>query len=290
MNYRHAFHAGNFADVLKHAVLALCIEHLKLKPAPFRVIDTHAGAGRYDLASTEAARTGEWRDGIGRLVGPHAPALPADIARLLAPWLDVVRAGMAVTPAAPAISYPGSPLLALALLRREDRLIANELHPDDRERLIAALARDPRAKVLGIDGWQALKALLPPKERRGVVLVDPPFEENGELERLAQGLEAAAARFATGIFLLWYPVKDRAAVRAFHARLAGLGLPKLLTVELDVGTPSVAGRLQASGLAVLNPPHRLESQLAVLLPILATRLAQGPGAHAAQAWLAPPRR
>lgn len=276
MNYRHAYHAGNFADVLKHAVLALCLEHLKQKPAPFRVVDTHAGAGLYDLSAPEASRTGEWRDGIGRLVGPGAAPLPDAAAPLLAPWraaVDAVRSRIAAN------AYPGSPLLSLALLRDQDRLVANELHPDDRALLTRAIGRDPRAKVLGIDGWHALKSLLPPKERRGLVLVDPPFEVPGELERVAQGLDAALARFAQGIYLLWYPVKDVGDTRRFHAQLAVIGRAReILIAEIDVGRPATPGRLHATGLAVINPPFTLLARLAVLLPFLVDRLTQGPGA------------
>src|SRR3990170_5575144 len=163
MNYRHAYHAGNFADVLKHAVLALVIEHLKRKPAPFRVIDTHAGVGLYDLSGAEAATTGEWRDGIGRLFGA---ALAKPVAELLAPYFSVVRQE---NPSGRLERYPGSPLIARRLLRRGDRLIANELHPEDGDSLRRLFAGDPQTKVLALDGWVALKALLPPKERRGVV-------------------------------------------------------------------------------------------------------------------------
>jgi 23S rRNA (adenine2030-N6)-methyltransferase len=161
MNYRHAFHAGNFADVLKHAVLALIISYLKKKEAPFRVIDTHAGCGLYALDSVEAGKTREWGGGIGKLLAPEAPPLPPGVDRLLSPYLDAVRAENtgALT------LYPGSPLIARRLMRPQDRLIANELHPVDSVRLKQALGRDMRAKVMMLDGWIALKSLLPPKER-----------------------------------------------------------------------------------------------------------------------------
>lgn len=278
MNYRHAFHAGSFADVLKHAVLALVVEHLRQKPAPFRVVDTHAGAGLYDLDGDAASRTGEWRDGIGRLIGPGAAPLPAAAAAILAPYLDAVRA---VNAPVALTCYPGSPVLVLHLLRPADRLVAVELHPQDRVRLQHSVGRDRRAKVLGIDGWHALKSLLPPRERRGAVLLDPPFEQEGELDRLVAGIESALARFAGGTYLIWHPIKDRAAVRAFRAHLAGLAGPgpdKLLAVELDVGKRAGLERLRATGLAIVNPPFRLEAQLGTLMPFLAERLAQGPGA------------
>ena len=283
MNYRHAFHAGNFADVVKHATLALVIEHLKLKPAPFRVVDTHAGAGIYDLAGDAALRTGEWRDGIGRLIGPDAAPLPEPVAELLRPYLEAIRACNAASPASPQF-YPGSPLLALALMRGDDRLIANELHPEDAALLGQAIGRDRRAKILKLDGWQALKATLPPKERRGVVLIDPPFEEPGEFQRLTQGLAAAVQRFATGPFILWFPIKDRASA-AFAASLKDAGYDKMLWVELAVRTPDPEQKLAAAGLAILNPPHRLEGQLRLVLPFLAGRLAQANGARAHMTWL-----
>jgi 23S rRNA (adenine2030-N6)-methyltransferase len=274
MNYRHAFHAGNFADVMKHATLALVIQHLKQKPAPFRVIDTHAGAGRYDLTGDQASRTGEWREGIGRLMGASAAPVPGDVAHLLAPYFGALSD---MNPDGELRFYPGSPCLAAALMRPVDRLIANELHPQDRLELEQTLSRDRRTKVMGIDGWQALRALLPPRERRGVVLIDPPFEETGEFDRLRRGLEDAVARFATGIFLLWLPLKDVAAVHTFRNRLAAAGYDKWLWAELVVASDSQ--RLAGSGLLVLNPPYRLDEQLEVLLPFLAERLSRGPGAR-----------
>jgi 23S rRNA (adenine2030-N6)-methyltransferase len=274
MNYRHAYHAGNFADVLKHAVLARVIEHLKLKPAPFRIIDTHAGIGIYDLASAQAQKTGEWRDGIARLFDGRD--LPGEAAALLAPYLDVVRG---CNPAGRLERYPGSPLIARRLMRAGDQLVLNELHPDDGSALDRLMRREPDTKVLRLDAWMALKSLLPPKERRGAILIDPPFEEPGELERLIQGLGAAARRFATGTYMVWYPIKDAIQVRRFERAVAGLGLPKLLGIELLVRNPAHAERLNGCGLIVLNPPFRLRSELDVLLPFLADSLAQGPDAQ-----------
>lgn len=277
MNYRHAYHAGNFADVLKHAVLSLVLVHMAKKEAAFRVIDTHAGIGMYDLAGEEAGKTGEWKGGIGRLIGPDAPALPTAAAALLAPYLRAVRA---CNPEGGLRTYPGSPSLALALMRAQDRLVANELHPEDAATLGRVLARDRRAKVLGLDGWLALKAQLPPKERRGVILVDPPYEETGELDRLAQGLQNALRRFAGGVVLLWYPIKDPRHIAHFHRTIAAIAPPETLAVELLVRAPSDTDRLNGSGLVVINPPFTLEADLAVLLPVLAERLADGAGAHA----------
>lgn len=279
MNYRHIYHAGNFADVLKHAVLALVVEHLKLKPQPFRVVDTHAGVGLYDLSGPEAQKTGEWRDGIGRLLS--AP-LPESISDILRRYLDVVRAENGDLELS---RYPGSPLIARRLMRDIDRLVANEAHPDDAGKLAAMFARDPAAKVLELDGWTMLKAVLPPKERRGVVLIDPPFEVPGEFQRMIEGLAAVHRRFATGTVMLWYPVKDQRASRAFHRDLAALAVPKLLVAELFVATPRAEGELTGTGLLILNPPFTLEPKLKLLLPFFAILLRRGSGAGFRLEWL-----
>jgi 23S rRNA (adenine2030-N6)-methyltransferase len=273
MNYRHVYHAGNFADVLKHAVLALVIEHLKAKPAPFRAIDTHAGIGLYDLSSEAALKTGEWRVGIGRVIDAE---LPADVAAILAPYLAVVRE---VNGPGPLTCYPGSPLIARRLMRASDRLVVNEMHPEDHAELAKLFARDDETKVLSLDGWTALKSLLPPKERRGVVLVDPAFEEPGELDRLVEGLGEAGRRFATGTFLLWYPIKDVQAVTAFRRKIAALELSKALAVELMIRGGDDGLRLNGAGLILVNAPYTLEAKLKVLLPVLKRLLAQGEGAR-----------
>lgn len=280
MNYRHVYHAGNFADVLKHAALALIIEHLKLKPAPFRIIDTHAGTGLYDLTSEQAQKTGEWRQGIGRLL---ENSLPGPIAAILAPYLAIVRGenGGGTELA----RYPGSPLIARRLMRRADALVVNELHPEDVEQLAALFARDPQTKVLNLDGWVALRSLLPPKERRGLVLVDPPFEEQGELHRLATGLKAAYRRFATGTYLLWYPIKRPHDIRAFHNTLIELGLSKMLMCELFIRPARDGEVLCGTGLIIVNPPFTLAGQLEQLLPFLASTLAQSEGAGSRLQWL-----
>jgi 23S rRNA (adenine2030-N6)-methyltransferase len=274
MNYRHAYHAGNFADVLKHAVLALVIDYLKRKEAPFRVIDTHAGAGSYELASEQAQKTGEWREGIGRLLGADAAPLPREVAERLRPYLDAVRRA---NPGGGLHVYPGSPLLALGLMRPQDTLIANELHCEELASLEAAIGGDRRVKLMALDAWVALKALLPPKERRGVILIDPPFEEAGELDRMAAGLAQGLERFATGIYLAWYPIKDQKPIHGFHNALAGLGTRKLLRVELTIESLSDPERLNGCGLVVVNPPYTLESDLAVVLPDLSRRLAARAG-------------
>jgi 23S rRNA (adenine2030-N6)-methyltransferase len=275
MNYRHAYHAGNFADVLKHAVLALVLQYLQRKDTPFRVIDTHAGAGRYGLTSPQAAKTGEWQGGIARLLGPHAKPLPQRVAWHLQPYLEAVRAA---NPNGTLAVYPGSPAIALHFLRAHDTLIANELNSEERSRLQQALGGDRRVKVTGLDAWVALKALLPPKERRGVILIDPPFEERGELETLATGLVHALQRFATGLYLAWYPIKDPKPIARFHAAVAALAPSSdALRIELMLRYPSERDRLNGCGLIVINPPYTLEEELTAVLPELTRRFAASEG-------------
>ena len=279
MNYRHAYHAGNFADVMKHAALARIVEYLKQKDKAFRVIDTHAGLGVYDLSSAEAQKTGEWRGGIGRLL---EATLPAGAQALLAPYLDAVRAadsggGMR--------RYPGSPAIVRHLLRPYDRLTAIELHPADAAALKARFAGDFQTRVIELDGWLALGAHLPPKEKRGLVLVDPPFEAEGEFGRLEEGLKKAWRRWPGGIYALWYPIKDRKAVEAFRRELAGAGIPKILDLSLEVRAPSAEPRFDGSGLVVVNPPYPLEAEMRTLLPVLAEVVGET-GAKANATWLA----
>src|ERR1700738_2349664 len=200
MNYRHAFHAGSFADVVKHIVLVRILTYLHEKPAAFRVIDTHAGAGVYDLTGEEASRGGEWLTGIARIMQARFSEITMP---LMHPYLDIVRA---FKPQGALKSYPGSPLIARALLRPQDRLTACEVEPKARKRLIEALRRDTQARVVDLDGWTALPAFVPPKERRGLVLIDPPYEAKDEFERIAAGLAEAFAKWPTGSYLLWYPV------------------------------------------------------------------------------------
>lgn len=263
MNYRHAFHAGSFADVFKHAVLCRILHYLRGKPAAFRVIDTHAGAGLYDLTSSEASRGGEWRDGIERLLTTQ---LAAPMAALLAPFLEVVGA---LNERDRLTTYPGSPALARAWLRPQDRLIACELEPKACVALAGHLRGDTRIKTIEIDGWAALTAYLPPPERRGLVLVDPPFEDDGDFHRLSHGLALAHRKWATGVYALWYPIKDRGEPDALAKRLRRLGPAKILRAELNVAPLSDPARLNGCGLILVNPPWTLEDELSVLLPGLA---------------------
>jgi 23S rRNA (adenine2030-N6)-methyltransferase len=266
MNYRHAYHAGNFAEVVKHAVLARVVAHLREKPAPFRLLDTHAGAGLTDLAGPEASRTGEWRDGIARL---RAATLEPRVRALLAPYVEAVDA---CNPDGRLTAYPGSPVLARAWLRPQDRLVACELEPGAAAALARRMRGDPKVKVVTIDGWTALSAYLPPKERRGAVLIDPPFEQPGEFDRLAAALAGAHRKWATGTYLGWYPIKDRRDADAFGRRLARTRIEKMLRVEVTVAPDRAATRLAGTGLIVVNPPWTLEGELAVLLPALAAVL------------------
>jgi 23S rRNA (adenine2030-N6)-methyltransferase len=251
MNYRHAFHAGNFGDCLKHALLVWLLDALQRKPAPVFVLDTHGGAGAYDLTSGPAQRTGEYRAGIQRLLDAPDPALDR--------YLGVVRqCGL----------YPGSPVLIRALLRPADRLAACELHPEDAIALRRRFARDPQVAIHHRDAWEALGALLPPREKRGLVLIDPPFEDPAEFTRLAQGLVAAQARFRTGVFAAWYPIKHRTPVRAFHTALRDSGVRDVVAAELWLREPLDPTRLNGCGLLVINPPYRFEMEVPPLLHAL----------------------
>ena len=266
MNYRHAFHAGNAGDCLKHALLVWLVRAMARKPAPFFVLDTHAGIGAYDLGEgTPAARTEEWRSGIGRLLDGPATDDPR-----LADYLGVVRElGL----------YPGSPAITLALFRPGDRLAACELHPEDASLLRRAIGADPRAGVHHRDGYEAVRALLPPPERRVLVLIDPPYEQPDEFDQVADAIATARARFAPAVIAAWYPIKHRAPVRAFHDRLRDRGLRDLVTAELLMREPLDPARLNGSGLLVATPPYRFETEAAPILDALLTGLGDGePGA------------
>ena len=278
MNYRHAFHAGNFADVIKHIVLARILTYLQDKPAAFRVIDTHAGAGLYDLDSDEARRSGEWLTGIARLMQAR---LSNETAALTKPYLDIVRA---FNPKGELRAYPGSPLIARGLLRPQDRLVACELEPKARKALIDALRRDEQARVVDLDGWVALPAFVPPKERRGLVLIDPPFEAKDEFERLGETFSVAFAKWPTGIFVIWYPAKSRRATdtRAQTvARLAAAAKPpgKCLRLEFSVAPQADSKALTSAGLLIVNPPYTLQGELKTILPELEMPLGQGGAAR-----------
>lgn len=273
MNYAHDYHAGNFADVFKHALLTRLLLALQRKETPFRVIDTHAGAGFYDLAGEAASRTGEWREGIGRLRAARFSPAAAD---LLRPWLDAVGPLGDGPPA----FYPGSPVLAQQLLRRQDRMIFCELHPKTYAALAENIGRDKRAKTIHIDGYTGLKAYVPPVERRGVVLIDPPFESRDEFTAMGAATLAAWRKWKTGIYALWHPLKDIRAADRLAASLLEAGVDSLLQLRLQVETPRPDAPLAATGLLIVNPPFGFAEEAKILLPELAAALAQGAGASA----------
>lgn len=265
MNYRHAFHAGNFADVMKHIILTLILQHLRRKETPFRVVDTHAGIGFYDLEGDEAVRTGEWQGGIGRLAEPFG----AEVEAVIAPYRDVIAA---VRARRGETVYPGSPAIIREMLRPSDRAIFLEKHPDDGLLLSERFNTVQTTKVLRQDGWVALPGLIPPKERRGLVLIDPPYEEVGELARAVARLQRAVAKWPTGIFALWYPIKDTRETNAFAAALGGAIEREVLRLELMIDDPRERSRLNGTGLVIANPPYLLKDQAELVLPALAERL------------------
>ncbi|HYA73528.1 MAG TPA: 23S rRNA (adenine(2030)-N(6))-methyltransferase RlmJ [Roseiarcus sp.] len=287
MNYRHAFHAGNFADVFKHAILARILAYLAQKEAPFRFIDTHAGAGRYDLSSEAARRSPEWRDGVARLLKARPPA---HVAALLAPYLQAI--GPYDADGRPA-SYPGSPALAQALLRPQDRIALCEAHPEERQRLVAALGRDSRLSIVGTDGYVALNAYIPPKERRGVVLIDPPFEDPQESERVETALARALLKWPRGTYALWRPIKAPLEDARFLNAIAALGAPNILRLELDIGPvpPSAhsPSPLSRTGILVVNPPFGLIDEARLLMPWLAQLLRRDAQSGFVCAWLTEPK-
>jgi 23S rRNA (adenine2030-N6)-methyltransferase len=261
VNYRHAFHAGNFGDCMKHALLVWLVQALQRKPAPISVLDTHAGAGAYDLSAGPAERTGEWRVGIGRLLDTPPLALSGYVGL-------VHELGL----------YPGSPVLMRALLRGGDRLGCCELHPQEYAALRRRFALDPAVAVHRRDAWEALGALLPPRPRRGLVLIDPPYEMPDEFALLAKGLATGWARFRTGVFAAWYPIKHRAPVRTFFAAMRQAGIRDVVAAELLLREPLDPARLNGCGMLVINPPYRFETDAMPILGTLLDRLgAREPG-------------
>jgi 23S rRNA (adenine2030-N6)-methyltransferase len=275
MNYRHAYHAGNFADVHKHVALTAILSHLRRKKKPFVVIDTHAGRGLYDLSGVEAAKTAEAADGIGRLEG-YAPQNAA-----LQAYLEIVRSFRAQ-------QYPGSPLIAAQLLRPQDRLVAIEKQLDEIAALRAALAPFPTARAIDGDGYAQLRALLPPPERRGLMLIDPPYEDADEMERMANAFRDAYRRFATGIYLLWYPLKLASRIEAFAGELKVQAPIKLLSLRIDIDAPKNAmeDRLSAAGLLVANPPFGFDEEMRAASAELLPLLRGGASARTTGEWLA----
>jgi 23S rRNA (adenine2030-N6)-methyltransferase len=281
LNYRHSFHAGNFADVFKHALLVPLVRGLQRKEKGFLFLDTHAGAGAYNLNAAPSGRTLEYVDGIGRLWAR------AEVPPGVREYLELVRQFNASRGALGETLrfYPGSPRLALALLRAQDRLALSELHPDDCETLRTEFARDRGVNVQCIDAYSALRAFLPPPERRALVLIDPPYEDHNEVVRIHAALTEVLERFPAGTYVIWYPIKERAGAGAFKSLLATLPLPPTLAAEITVYANDPPDRLNGCGLLVLNPPWQIADELAPLITSLRDLLALEPGAHAGLEWL-----
>lgn len=272
MNYRHAYHAGNIGDVLKHAVLARLIVYFQRKDKAFRILDTHAGIGLYDLNSEETRKTGEWQQGIGRVLEADMP--PA-VEELLAPWLGAVRD---LNPGSSLEVYPGSPQVARQLMRKIDRLTLTELHPQDYKSLSERYAGDHQVKTIHLDGWLAMGSFLPPKEKRGLVLIDPAFEVTDEFARMTDAVLKGYRKWPGGTYALWYPLKDMRAIRRMHEAFAEAGLKDVLSLELTAGKSGPDTRMLGSGMTLVNPPFTLADEMRLILPWLADVLHQGPGA------------
>jgi len=276
MNYRHAYHAGCAADVLKHAVLTLLIRRMQAKEGGFSYLDTHAGLGRYDLTGVEAGKTGEWQQGIGRLwLNPAPPPI-------LAAYLAVLRT---LNPDGALVHYPGSPALVRALLRPQDRMMLCELHPDDVRVLRGHFRQDDQVAVHHRDGYEALGGLLPPAPRRGLALIDPPFERRDEWQAMAAAMAIAWKRWPTGTYALWYPIKETPLIERFRQELAGSGFRSVLDIEYRPDGRDLPDRLNGSGVLLLNPPWQIDQDLEQLLQALPMALDQ-PTARPRLTWLA----
>jgi 23S rRNA (adenine2030-N6)-methyltransferase len=272
VNYRHIYHAGNFADVVKHIVLVLVLDYLQKKEGGLCVIDAHAGAGLYDLGSEEAGKTREWERGIGRL--GSAEDAPPDLGLYLRHVAKDLDAGR----------YPGSPLLAARLLRPQDRLIANELHEPTFEALRLTLSPFAQARATRMDAYEALRAYLPPKERRGLALIDPPFEKKNEFETLMGQMRHWRKRWATGVFLLWYPIKAHLPAAALKEAARDLGLPRTWSAEALVSPREQAETLNGCGLILFNAPYGIPERVEALMPFLGKAMALH---ETACSWLVP---
>jgi 23S rRNA (adenine2030-N6)-methyltransferase len=282
MNYRHAFHAGNFADVLKHVVLIMLIEYLKKKPAPFFYLDTHAGRGRYDLSEAQAQRSGEYKGGIGRLLEERAASLPAEIST----YVNLVRESAGKGHSA-ITAYPGSPVIVAALRRPSDRLVLMETLPKEASALSAALGRQRLVSVLESDGYAALKAQLPPRENRGLVLIDPPYESDLEFDRVLAALEVGYERWPTGMYCVWYPLTDRAGPLRFRHNLERSGIRRVLDVTLSVLPADAQVGMSGAGLVIINPPWLLDERLEELLPQMHRLLSPESLGGTSMEWLVP---
>lgn len=259
MNYRHIYHAGNFADVMKHLALCLILDHFKKKDAPFCVIDAHGGIGLYDLNSIEAMKTREYEGGIGKFKEIEAGG---DFAL----YHDLVKPDLANN------RYPGSPMIAARMLRPQDRLIANELHPEDVETLNYNLGQLKTVRVTHLDAYECIRANIPPKEKRGLVLIDPPFEKTDEFETLSKQMQEWKKRFANGVYLLWYPIKANPAIARMKRAAADLGIPRTWCVETLRYPAAQPETFNGSGLILFNAPYQVPERMTALLPLLKARM------------------
>ncbi|MGJ7073908.1 23S rRNA (adenine(2030)-N(6))-methyltransferase RlmJ [Morganella morganii] len=278
LSYRHSFHAGNHADVLKHTVQSLIIESLKEKDKPFLYLDTHAGAGRYQLSGEHAERTGEYLEGIARIWAQES--VPEE----LKTYLEAVSA---LNPRGDLRFYPGSPLIAAHLLRDHDKLNISELHPSDFPLLRNEFSRDNRARVVRENGYQQLKSQLPPLSRRGFVLIDPPYELKSDYQAVVKGIQEGHRRFATGTYAVWYPVVLRQQIKRMVKDFQATGIRKILQIELAVRPDSDQRGMTASGMIVINPPWKLESQIKSVLPWLHKVLVPEGTGHTLVEWITP---
>lgn len=281
MNYRHIYHAGNHADVLKHVVLSRIIFSMTGKQKPIAVLDAHAGTGQYDLMGEKAGKTLEWQNGVAKL----GPPFSSEVEYLLAPYRKALST---LNTGASTFTYPGSPKIAATLMRPEDRLLLNELHANDCETLCQNFADDKKVRVTQIDALTSVKSSLPFAERRGVILIDPPFEVPDEFQRVLNILRQGLRRMANGVFVMWYPIKDTPQTEEFLTALKLISPGNALRVELSVQEQRADGPLVGSGVVVVNPPWKLDQELALLLPHLAKRLALDETGSTQTIWLTPP--
>ncbi|EGS59543.1 23S rRNA (adenine(2030)-N(6))-methyltransferase RlmJ [Vibrio cholerae] len=277
LSYRHSFHAGNHADVLKHIVQSLILNSLQQKEKPFVYHDTHSGVGRYDLTHEWSEKTGEYKQGIARVW--QQDHIPAE----LDSYLDAIRQ---LNQGETLRYYPGSPRVARAHLREQDRMVLTELHPSDYPLLEQEFHRDRQVSIYKEDGFARLKASLPPQERRGLVLIDPPYELAKEYGDVVRAIAQSYKRWATGIYAIWYPVVNRCDIDDMLEGLQGLEIRKILQIELGVAPDTNERGMTASGMIVINPPWTLESQMQTILPFLKQAIAPATG-HYKVEWVVP---
>lgn len=284
MNYRHIYHAGNFADVFKHVLLVSLIQSLSVKNTPFFYLDTHAGIGEYDLQQKNAQKTQEYKGGVGKCISHLAPK---ELPVLLQDYLALLEKWNHEKGVQEMRYYPGSPVWVRQLLRPVDRMVLTELHPEDRSRLKQTFLQDKQVAVHHIDGYQALKAFLPPKENRGLVLIDPPFEKTDEYSQIVQQLMQATNRWQAGTYAIWYPIKDRTAVKRFYADLVRSGMREILCCEIQISEREESSGLQACGMVLVHPPWQWQKKIEAVLPCLSQLLGKPGEGGCSMKWLVP---